>query len=640
MNANKALYFCIITLLTVTFCQADITPDKLAAIKAKHGQDMQKLCRSGLQKEDAFDLQFAFSAFYLNEQTDQANARLKNAYKELLKDDAKMTPEVAERFKWQMRWWLRIYYLFNNGRGLSDANEQMLEELFYNYACRKSTVKRADLKYIWIIQGSENHDMMDLSNAFLSLQAIKDMPQFAAKKLLDGHTVHQHYHHWLTYYQEYCRQRALKGFYVEVASPTYGKYFMPELINIFDFAEDAQLKQLMTKLLHVTWADWAVDQINGIRGGGRTRAYQGSYSCRGTSDSWWAMSKPLIGDSSWTDASQHNHINNGFAYVLGSSSYRLPNLVLQLALDHQGRGDYENISHRPAKMHYSPDRPRLMDDCWYDLDMEDPHAVRYNYCTPNYIIGSWWIDPTFTTVFRVDEKTAAETPTSYSALFSQNRWQGVIFDTDLNARVYPQCLGTERKDGSHSITYNQHQAVQAKNIMLVQKNKNNKSAKLMRIYWAKGMKGRLEKSHGYWILQEGDSYLAVKAFSLTQPNAPVQERWADGNWLEISQEYAPVVFVTGRKSQYKTLDIFTDYLKGHTYKVDKDRFNYRGPTCDGDVTELTLFANNKDLAQINNLPINLKLKTPYSCPYLSCDQKTKTVTIRYGNQKMVLEFDK
>jgi hypothetical protein len=53
-------------------------------------------------------------------------------------------------------------------------------------ANQKSTVERAQLKYIWAIQGSENHDMMDLSNAFLALQVLKDLPRYRERRLSDG----------------------------------------------------------------------------------------------------------------------------------------------------------------------------------------------------------------------------------------------------------------------------------------------------------------------------------------------------------------------------------------------------------------------------------------------------------------------
>lgn len=41
-----------------------------------------------------------------------------------------------------------------------------MQELFVKYGCYKSTVARTDLSKIWHIQSSENHDMMDLPNAY------------------------------------------------------------------------------------------------------------------------------------------------------------------------------------------------------------------------------------------------------------------------------------------------------------------------------------------------------------------------------------------------------------------------------------------------------------------------------------------
>jgi hypothetical protein len=54
----------------------------------------------------------------------------------------------------------------------------------------------------------------------------------------------------------------------------------------------------------------------------------------------------------------------------------------------------------------------------------DPKAggiLRYSYCTPDYVMGSWMLD----------------TRTSYAAINTQNRWQGVIFPTGTGAGSIP-----------------------------------------------------------------------------------------------------------------------------------------------------------------------------------------------------------
>ena len=172
-----------------------------------------------------------------------------------------------------MRLWVRIYYLFNRRDGqlpgrLEPETERLFHELFWNYAWSKSTVDRAGLRYVWFIQGSENHDLMDLSNAFLALQAIQNLPTYKHRPLRDGNTPADHVQAWTKYYQAYADERVARGLLVECASSIYGKYAVPELFNMADFANDAVLRRKMTMLLDVLWADWAVEQLGGIRGGG------------------------------------------------------------------------------------------------------------------------------------------------------------------------------------------------------------------------------------------------------------------------------------------------------------------------------------------------------------------------------------
>ncbi len=73
------------------------------------------------------------------------------------------------------------------------------------------------------------------------------------------------------YFKFYFREKATKGLLTEIASPTYVKYSLNTLYNIYDFAEDEELKDLADKFLNLYFADWAVEQFNGFRGGQGTR---------------------------------------------------------------------------------------------------------------------------------------------------------------------------------------------------------------------------------------------------------------------------------------------------------------------------------------------------------------------------------
>ncbi|MCF6284964.1 MAG: hypothetical protein L3K26_07225, partial [Candidatus Hydrogenedentes bacterium] len=148
--------------------------------------DTADLFRALLDAPKASSLNKAFAGMVLNRDIPEANARLEAAWEAAMGDHETLTPEVAdEQFKWQMRTWVRIYYLFGPwgdfGPGrLSKENTARIEDLFWNYASVKSTLARADVKYVWFIQGSENHDMMDLGNAFLAVKALALNPDYQA----------------------------------------------------------------------------------------------------------------------------------------------------------------------------------------------------------------------------------------------------------------------------------------------------------------------------------------------------------------------------------------------------------------------------------------------------------------------------
>ena len=249
-----------------------------------HDDNADKLFESLLSARKAWPLQGGFAHLWLNSDLKVGNRLLREAHEAIITNEGgtnSMTPEIAasEHVKWQMRTWNRIYQLFNDrsrfhpGR-LDKETQAMIEKMFWHYVCDKSRIERAAPQHVWSIHGSENHEMMHYSNALLALQALKGSPDYKDRKLPDGHSVQKHYEAWNAYYKHYCTERAKHGLVIEIFS-AYGKYTMPELLNMHDLAEDPVLRSRMGKLLDLIWADWAIGQVNGVRGGGRLRLYQG-----------------------------------------------------------------------------------------------------------------------------------------------------------------------------------------------------------------------------------------------------------------------------------------------------------------------------------------------------------------------------
>jgi hypothetical protein len=254
------------------------------------------------------------------------------------------------------------------------------------------------------------------------------------------------------------------------------------------------------------------------------------------------------------------------------------------------------------------------------MDATDPRCLRYSYVTPDYILGGFMLDPSV----------------KYAAIHSQNRWSGILFATGPDARVFPQCVGL--RNGK---TYNQHLAVQHKNVMLVQKNRNAKNAGAMRVYFAAGMKTRLVERDGWLAVQEGRSYLAVRPLPRRSGPAGSGYTWDDANWLRCKDDLAPVALVAGRQKKYRTLDEFLAAVRSHKFTFRKGLLTYSFTDPAGERTTLTMDIESQNrLPEINGRAVDLKPRRVFDCPYFHSNRDSGVATITFRGRKLVLDFRK
>ncbi len=151
---------------------------------------------------------------------------------------------------------------------------------------------------------------------------------------------------------------------------------------MFEFAEDPAVKNRMEMLLHLMWADWSIDQLGGVRGGGKTRCYQGKYSQLGGMDSWDALGRALTGMEGWY-GTNHGILSH---MALVTSRYELPDTVLDIALNREDTRPFVYRSVRPAKLAAKPsDAPK---EKGYWMDGSGGRMLRYSYWTPDCVMGS------------------------------------------------------------------------------------------------------------------------------------------------------------------------------------------------------------------------------------------------------------
>lgn len=550
-------------------------------------------------------LSFAFRAMWNDEQFEAANAALdENSEYYLTHPQA-----FADRdsFYWGADILCRIVEFFGRhgsrapGR-LSSHTEDLILAMMFAYAKDYSKLDDAESAQsrTWHVWESENHHIQKFSALWQFSKLLSRETAWRDQSYADGRTPAEHYTAWTAYAKEYCRERARRGLFIEMANGGYGVHTLKGVYNFLDFADDPQLATLASMLLDLYWATWAEEQLGGIRGGGKSRIYPAN-AVRGK-DELYYFSRYYLGEQDLLPPSNH-------FFTILSSRYRLPLVVMDLALDPAGRGVYEIRQRRLGLAlpgyNANPD---------YRLDVEHGGIVRYSYCTPDFILGLPLLH--------------ALPNSAWTLISSQNRWQGVVFAGDAECRIVPLC---QAKDGRTA--YNQMWGVQAKGAMLCQRLADTAVVNTggMRVYFSPaGLSHRVEEQG--WVCCE-----APQAYAAVRP-ARGGYRWGDGPdaaWMIFDDGRAPAILEVARKQDYPSYEAFIA-------AVVTQQVRWSGPTLTyhslaGDV--LSLPTDYDALPAVNGRPIDLAPDQTFDSPFIQSGWGSGRVTITKGSRTLTLDFD-
>lgn len=549
-------------------------------------------------------LDFALAALYLNTKIDAANQAIIDACSALKADP----DSYNENFHWRGNLFYRIYkYFYHDSeyfpQRLTSESEAAICDIFWEWAHSKSKVADTEIESskTWYVWGSENHDAMRDTTSWSAADILKDVACYKDYTYDDGHTPQEHYKAWTNYFKEYLRERAKKGLLVEIASHTYAKYTLQGWYNFYDFSDDLILKNLAKKLLDLWWADWAHDQIDGVRGGGKARVYQPAKKARrGCSYSmcWYYLNIGI-------PKNKHPGI-----MCLATSSYRMPLVVMDIALDKVGKGVYEYRSRRPG-LKLEP-RPPDVPDNTYAVNPEFGGIYRYTYATPDFIMGTCMLP-----------KLPAD---RWTAISSQNRWHGVIFAGHPDARIYPQCVGIPLDYGK---TYNQQWSVQNKGTMITQKIDTSRHTGDMRVYFSSEHLKIVEDDD--WVFAESSrAYAAVRSVWGGYT-------WDSNDWLRCNDEYAPVIIEVVRKSDYKDFTLFREIIKDKPIKVADRVLIYTGI---GNAGTFTFYTDSDKTPEIDGVPVDYAPNFTFDSPFIHENWANGVVTISKDKRELVIDFDK
>lgn len=564
---------------------------------------------------------FAAKCFYLGEQIDQANAALAENAQYYL--DNPLAIVDRDSFHWHADVVLRLIEMYGtNGTAkpglITPETEALCLEPIWVYADRTSWPSQVEYKKskTWSTHCSENHHAMHFTVLWHFAKLAKDRPEYKDRVYEHGGTAAEYYRAWNNYFRVYCLERARKGIGIEMMSVGYNATMMKALFNFYDFGEP-EVKQAAGKLLDLYFAYWAQEQIDGVSGGGKSRIYFGKGLASGGRHS---MAWVYFGIGMRPGLSGHD-VN---PYL---SSYRPPAVVADIALDVEGRGQYEvyqrvqglgEQGHTFPKMDAHEKKSTV-------LNTDGGGILRYTFCDPAFIIGTPMHEP--------------RPWKDWVYISSQNRWHGVIFPGDELARIVPVARPKDNWEAK-----NAQWSVQAKGTLIAQKLKSNRGAAEMIVWLSKeGLSEPIEKDGVIFVESEG-AYAAVRVAiggytwgdpTLTSDTATGRRKVRIGRVLVPDDEYAPVIVEVMSKKDAKSFTRFANLVLANEPQVRSGVVGYK--TIYGD--ELTFDANQRATPTINGSPVNYTPRHVYKSPFLTSEYNSGVVTIRKGSREKVLDFN-
>lgn len=576
-------------------------------------------------------VRFAARCLYLGEQLDGANAALaENARFYLANPEA--IPD-RDSFHWHADVILRLIEMYgSNGTAqagrITPETEALLLEPIWVYASTSSWLDKAEFEQskTWHLYSSENHHTMDFVIHWHFSKLAKDLEGYKDLKYEDGAGPAEHYEAWNAYVVEYCKERARRGICVEMMNGGYNATMMKPLYNCYDFGDD-RVRRAAGMLLDLYYAYWAEEQIDGVMGGGKSRVYFGealTHRGHGIEQEGWGYG---IDPIAWLyfgighQPELHGHDINPML-----SSYRPPAIVAEIALDVEGRGRYE-VRQRAQGLgkqgHTFPHMNRP-DKSPNKLRTDGGGILRYSYCDPAFIIGCPMIK--------------ARPLADWVFISAQNRWQGVVFAGDDDARIVPV---VRPRDNWRAM--NAQWSVQSRGTLISQKLKTHQGAAEMLVWFSREGLSPPEEDDGIVFVEAPGAYAAIRvptggyqwregAFTAHAETGTRTTR--PGLMLVPENEYAPVIVEVMAKGDIDGFEAFKVKVKSCIARMDDSVLSYS--TIYGD--QISMDTDQQQTPVINGTPVDYAPPKLYDSPFLNADYGTGIVTISKGDRVLVLDF--
>ena len=495
--------------------------------------------------------------------------------------------ETAEDIKSYFRRYLDAGAGKGYGNCRSDAQPRCTSE---------STIWKYDSPPHKYISQTDNHTVIQASSILLGAQILRDEDSRYAQICED----------WEGWWLRFLDGLAKRGFW-ETASPTYVERHLAPICNLYDFAEHPLIRKKAEMLLDWYWAEISQELLNGVRAGAKMRVLGLQEGDRGaisaTNDCMYGIYYLYFGNSAFESLGR---MPNGefYSVIFATSTYRPPDVILELGANPQFRGAYE-IKERRKGACFQWDWPNTGDRPY--------NSRRYAYVTPDYALGSFQTD--------TDKQFM---PTRAWDLGIQN---GLFFATSPEARITWGSQEDKRSNGHIDVF--QHRSV------VIASKPPDLSLDLDLVLPAEGVLDHMEEENDWLFIREGNTYAAVR-----RAHDAAVKSTADGNTLIIevarSHEYQDD-WAQFKSRMYETVlqvgDGFVEYTTSHGdvmyFPTEESEHTCRW-SCSCTPTD-------EKLPRINGTTVDWDAYPLFGSEYVNSDWDSGLIQVRFNGRLLVLD---
>lgn len=570
-------------------------------------------------------MNFALRAFWLDEFNEEANTALRENCQFYI--DNPLVRQEHDAFYWSTDLLFRIVEFFgrNGSRNpglLHEETEALIEKMVWLYCDEASLLEDAEYaeNLTWDIILSDNHQIQQIMTIWHGLLILSRTAEYRERTLRDGGTLQQHLKAWTAYSKEYFRERVRKGIFVEFASKGYGAVSIKSIHNYYDFAPEPELRRLAGAMLDLFWATRAEETIDGVRGGAAARVYHGPAALSATNDRVGRYMGLYYGEG-YDIPPRDNE------YSLTTSRYRIPQLILDMARDADGRGVYEIRQRRMGAVIPGgvPGGP-----VYRVYGRGDNNLLRYTFATPDFVMG--------TAIFPADSWK------NWTLISSQNRWQGVTFRGHPDARIVPECeplqvtpnITPERRPPNRS--YHGWYSMQHRGALITQSNPGGREAGGMRVWFSEAGLTSRGAHHGWQVTESEGAFAAVRMVSGGHrwETPPEQTpRLPEGRWLYAADPGTAVIIEVVRKEDFPDLSSFTAALEQTQLEIGEGALDYT--SLEGAV--MRFYTDGSSLPRIDGQEIDLNPPHVFDSPHIQSLWNSGKVKIRHGGEKLKIDVN-